>query len=174
MFKTVGIYKDLEDPEEFQKYYMNEIMPRMLTLPGVVKMKITSLKNTNPNEQPPELRGIQLIIETYYESPHFIKNNAMTPKGKKLIQLFSHNYRENMGAFIASEFTVTPDMIQRIEEPKERKGILSSGNEKEGISPGHSKRQLMRSSEEYRIARREYKYRGARRRIDRNNRIEDN
>jgi hypothetical protein len=41
MYKTIGIYKNLKDIGEFERFYVSEVMPKMLKLPGVIKMNVT-------------------------------------------------------------------------------------------------------------------------------------
>lgn len=34
MFKTIALYKDVEDAEAFEAFYVNEFIPKMLSCPG--------------------------------------------------------------------------------------------------------------------------------------------
>ncbi|WP_044642344.1 EthD domain-containing protein [Risungbinella massiliensis] len=106
MFKTIGIYKGLEDVEKFQRFYVQEVMPRMLDLPGVQQMRITALTNTNPEDQPFDMGDVQFIIETFYDSPESVKQVTMTPEGQELIKILG-TYRKNMAAFVGKEHTIT-------------------------------------------------------------------
>lgn len=106
MFKTIGIYKGLDDVAKFQRFYVQEVMPRMLELPGVQQMRITALTNTNPEDQPFDMGDVQFIIETFYDSPESVKQLAMTSEGQEMIKILG-TYRKNMAAFVGREHTIT-------------------------------------------------------------------
>lgn len=115
MIKTVSIYTDIEDVEKFQKTYMEEIMPKVLELPGVIKMNVTSLIMQNPEDQPEKLRGVQFIIETYYESLEVVHEIAYSSTGQELLQLLSDKFKGHMGGFFGKEYSIqsTPRMDKK-------------------------------------------------------------
>lgn len=106
MFKTVGIYRKLENPHEFEKFYIYEFMPRMLQLPGVLEMKISKLASTQLPGQDPHLQEIEFIVETYYESPETIKKLMATKEGREIANLLMTRVNGKMGAYVAKEYRV--------------------------------------------------------------------
>lgn len=102
MVKTVGIYKDIKDPEKFEKYYIQNVMPRLLQFPGVIRMKITSLRSA-VSEQPKEFEGIHLIIETYYQSQEVLEKLMNSPEGQEIIRLITNNPNGKLGSFFGKE-----------------------------------------------------------------------
>jgi len=102
MVKTVGIYKDIKDPDAFEKYYIQNVMPRLLQHPGVIRMRITSLRNAvNPQQE--DFEGIQLIIETYYQSHEVLEELMNSPEGEEIIRLITNNPNGKLGSFFGKE-----------------------------------------------------------------------
>lgn len=106
MFKTVGIYKSMNSPRDFEKFYISEFMPRMLQLPGVIEMKISKLTPTQLPNQDSDLQEINLIVETYYESADTLKQLMTTEEGQKIASLLVSQGQEKVGAFVAQEYKV--------------------------------------------------------------------
>ncbi|SFJ68944.1 hypothetical protein [Thermoflavimicrobium dichotomicum] len=104
MYKTVGIYKGIDDIEAFEKFYVKEVIPRMLKLPGVIKMNITRLYYTNPENQPDGLQDVQFIIETHYESLEAIHKVLDTPEGQELARIITG---KNKGRWQEGPFPVS-------------------------------------------------------------------
>lgn len=102
MVKTVGIYKNIKDPESFEQYYIKNVLPRLLQFPGVIRMKITSLKSIT-DQQPEGLEKVQLIIETYYQSQEVIEDLLTTPEGQEIIRLITNNPNGELGSFFGRE-----------------------------------------------------------------------
>lgn len=114
MFKTVGIYKKMDNIREFEEFYISEFMPRMLQLPGVLEMKINKVMPTQLPNQDPGLQEIELIVETYYKSPETIKHLMATKEGKELADLLISKGQGKFGAFVAQEYRV--ESSKRIQE----------------------------------------------------------
>lgn len=102
MIKTVGIYKNIQNPKEFEEYYISKVMPRLLQFPGVIRMKITSLKSIS-NQQPEGMEEIQLIIETYYQSQDTIEELLSTTEGREIIRLITNNPEGELGSYFGKE-----------------------------------------------------------------------
>lgn len=102
MVKTVGIYKNIKDINSFERYYIDKVMPKLLQFPGVIRMRITSLKNAT-NEQPEGLDNVQLIIETYYQSQDVLEELLQSPDGQEIIQLITNNPTGDVGSFFGKE-----------------------------------------------------------------------
>jgi hypothetical protein len=99
MYKTIGIYKDISDSKQFEKYYVEEVMPRLITFPGVIKMKITNLLNST-REKPPSFDGIQFIIETHYETIDDLRKIVDTPEGKEIVRVILGNVHGKCGTYV--------------------------------------------------------------------------
>lgn len=99
MFKTVGIYKNIKNPEQFEQYYVKEVMPKMLCLPGVIKMELTSLFHAS-TQQTEGIGEAQLIIETYFESAETIKRLSVSPEGLELAKIITNNTAGELASFI--------------------------------------------------------------------------
>jgi hypothetical protein len=99
MYKTVGIYKNITDSKEFEKYYIEAIFPKMITFPGVVKMKITNLID-NTRKIPPGMEGIQFIIETHYESIQDLRKIVDTEEGQDIVKTILGNQHAECGRYI--------------------------------------------------------------------------
>ena len=67
MFKIQGLYKNVYDLEAFEEYYTKVIIPKVLSVPGVLKVDYTTLYHST-DEQPKGLDNIHVMTETYFES----------------------------------------------------------------------------------------------------------
>lgn len=99
MYKTVGIYTDITDKQKFEKYYVNQILPRMIKFPGVIKLKITKLI-TSTRKIPTSLHELKFIIETYFETIDDIRQLVNTPEGKKIVKIILDNPYGTCGKYI--------------------------------------------------------------------------
>lgn len=102
--KTVGIYNRITNLAKFEEYYTSEITPRFLRTDGVIKMRVTMLQNAGI-QRPDE---IQLIIQTFYDSPSTLKKLVSSPIGQELSRLISNNQNGQLGAFIGIEQVLLP------------------------------------------------------------------
>lgn len=102
MIKTVGIYRNIQDPKAFEEYYITNVMPRLLRFPGVIRMKITSLQSVTQT-QPKGMEGIQLIIETYYQSQDVLEELINTAEGQEIIRLITNNPVGELASFFGKE-----------------------------------------------------------------------
>lgn len=102
--KTVGIYNRVTNLAKFEQYYTSKIAPRFLQTDGVIKMRVTMLQN--PGNHSPD--DIQLIIQTFYDSPATLKRLATSPIGQEISQLISNNQNGQLGAFIGLEKNLLP------------------------------------------------------------------
>jgi uncharacterized protein (TIGR02118 family) len=90
MYKTIGIYTNITDKQKFEKYYVNQILPRMIKFPGVIKMKITKLIATT-RKIPESYSDLKFIIETYFETIDDVRELVNTSEGKEIIKLILDN-----------------------------------------------------------------------------------
>lgn len=99
MYKTVGIYKNVTDSKAFEKYYVNKVLPRLLSFPGVIKMKITNLLDTTRG-QGHQLNDINFIIETHFETIEELRRIVDSEEGKEIVQLILDNPYGDCGTYI--------------------------------------------------------------------------
>lgn len=102
MFKTVGIYKNIVDIDKFEKYYVSEVIPRMLRLPGVIKMEVTSLFHAS-EQQAQGIDQAQLIIETHFESAETLKKLSSSPEGQEIAKFIINNQAGELASFVGRE-----------------------------------------------------------------------
>lgn len=67
MNKTITMFKNIKDLNSFLNFYLNEILPILHTLPGILYSDMIKTEQISP-EVPEQITGIQVIIETYFES----------------------------------------------------------------------------------------------------------
>lgn len=107
MIKSVGIYKNIKNLEEFEPFFIKNIIPLALKMPGVIKMNFTVLHEST-DEQPEGLNDIDVICETYFESidafAKIISAKENMDLIEDLISKFSSGKKE-IGVFLAKEKT---------------------------------------------------------------------
>ncbi|MCH5584738.1 hypothetical protein MK805_07105 [Shimazuella sp. AN120528] len=99
MYKTVGIYTKITDKKKFEKYYVENILPRMIKFPGVIKLKITHLI-TSTREIPASFQDIKFVIETYYETIDDVRQLVNTTEGKEIVKMILDNPYGTCGRYI--------------------------------------------------------------------------
>jgi hypothetical protein len=104
MYKTVGIYKNISDSKDFEKYYMEKVFPKLITFPGVLKMKITNLIDKT-RENPPGMNHIQFIIETHYESIDDLRKIIETEEGRTIARTILGNQYAECGRYVGENKT---------------------------------------------------------------------
>ncbi|TCS93588.1 hypothetical protein [Hazenella coriacea] len=102
--KTVGIYNRVTNLAKFEEYYTSEITPRFLQTDGVIKMRVTMLQSAGVQRSD----DIQLIIQTFYDSPSTLKRLVSSPIGQEISQLIANNQNGQLGAFIGVEQVLLP------------------------------------------------------------------
>ncbi|SHE69302.1 conserved hypothetical protein [Seinonella peptonophila] len=102
MYKTVGVYRNIKDVKAFEEYYVNEVMPRFLRLPGVIRMEITSLFDVT-EQQPNGMENIQLLVETYYESKKAVQYVLSSSIGKDIAKKIMENPTGEVASFVGRE-----------------------------------------------------------------------
>jgi tetrahydromethanopterin S-methyltransferase subunit B len=105
MYKTIGIYKGIRNIDEFEKFYTQEVAPRILEVAGVIKMDFTRLYYTNAMKQPTGLEDVQFIVETYYESLEALQRALDSMEGRELTRLITGRFNGIVGAFLGKEVT---------------------------------------------------------------------
>ena len=83
---------------------MENVFPKMITFPGVVKMKITNLID-NTRKSPPGMEDIQFIIETHYETIDDLRKIIETDEGKDIVQTILGNQYAECGRYVGENKT---------------------------------------------------------------------
>ncbi|WP_124728368.1 EthD family reductase [Staphylospora marina] len=99
MYKTIGLYKQMENPEEFIDFYEQVITPRLLCLPGVVKVEMTRLM-ASPFRESQDESAYFLMVETSFESPEALQQVLQSPEGMETVRLLVERAGESMTAFV--------------------------------------------------------------------------
>lgn len=104
MIKIQTLYKNIQNPDEFEAHFTDVIIPKTLDIPGVIKMEYTSLYHSS-NEQPEGLNDIHVITETYFESMEKMRETLASEEGIKLVNMISALIEDGMevAGFIAQE-----------------------------------------------------------------------
>lgn len=102
MFKVVALYQNIQDQTKFKEYYETEVLPAFFQVEGVIRIKLTSLL---PGVQPfpEEMKGIQLMIETYFESREVVGKFLNSAKGAKFLSKIINYDSGEVGLFISNE-----------------------------------------------------------------------
>jgi hypothetical protein len=88
MFKVQGLYKNVYDLEAFEEYYTKVLIPKILSVPGVLKVDYTTLYHST-DEQPEGLDNIHVMTETYFESVEEMKRVLTSEVGIEITNLIS-------------------------------------------------------------------------------------
>jgi hypothetical protein len=128
MIKIQTLYKNIQNPDEFESYFTDVIIPKTLDMPGVIKMDYTSLYHSS-NQQPEGLENIHVIIETYFESMEKMRETLASDVGIELVNMISSLIEDGMevAGFIAQEKEVYAPI--KVEKNTEMVRIISDGSE---------------------------------------------
>lgn len=85
MYKTIAIYSRIKDLNEFEVFYANEVITRVLELDEVKHIRVTTLIPANQLDQTDE---VSLLVETYYHSAEALQQVLVSEKGKEITQFF--------------------------------------------------------------------------------------
>ncbi|SEN34150.1 EthD family reductase [Lihuaxuella thermophila] len=103
MFKTIALYKDIEDAEAFEAFYVNEFIPKMLSLPGVVKLKVNRLLPAPFGERGGQEESYFLLCETYYESAEAMQKVIQSPEGLEAASMIMEKASKFMTVYVGKE-----------------------------------------------------------------------
>lgn len=121
MVKVQGLYRNIDNLDEFETYYRKVIIPKILSVPGVLKIDFTSLYHST-DKQPKGLNNIHVITETYFESVDEMKRILSSEEGEAILKLVADLGEENteIASFMAQEKVVyAPKWIEKKAEEGE-------------------------------------------------------
>lgn len=110
MIKSISVFSDIEDIQVFEDFFVKKICSILLPIPGVLHINVSSIFPTTEAEQ--KYNGIQLIIETYWESQEIMHQILQSPDGQKLLELVSDLPSGNLSSFFGKEITLYPPTKQ--------------------------------------------------------------
>jgi hypothetical protein len=87
VIKSVIVYKNVENSEIFKQFYLNEILPRVKNITGIVGINISNILQQIREDVIPSIRGVQFIIELYFESEQAMKEVADTEECQELMSI---------------------------------------------------------------------------------------
>ncbi|MCI0716228.1 MAG: EthD family reductase [Chlorobi bacterium] len=77
MVKLIAIYKTPEDAEAFDKHYIENHMPLVDKIPGLIKSEVAKLKPMPGSEN-----KYYMMTEMYYEDMDSFNSAMASPEGK--------------------------------------------------------------------------------------------
>lgn len=112
MHKTLTIFQDISDMQGFESFITNEVMPRLLAVPGIVHMEITSM-GPAVESTPVNQLSIQFILTIYFESMKAQEDLLGTQEGVELAGIVQNNPYGKVGIFMCREkvFYTTPTFL---------------------------------------------------------------
>jgi heme-degrading monooxygenase HmoA len=108
MIKTTTFYRNIEDPDSFQAFY-DSIFPEIHQLPGIIETKVTRIYDENED-------GIQLILDTLFESEAAMQRVLATPKASELMKMVNDSSVADFYWFIAQEQYTDLKQMRQMED----------------------------------------------------------
>ncbi|MFC7439941.1 EthD family reductase [Laceyella putida] len=99
MYKTVGLYKRMDNEEEFYDYYTNVVVPQLLNIPGVLKVEVTRLHSTQISGDDTYF----LMGETYFANYEAFQRVLSSPEGQAAITAMLNKAEDFMTAYVGQE-----------------------------------------------------------------------
>jgi uncharacterized protein (TIGR02118 family) len=100
MFKTVGLYREMENPQAFETYYINQIVPKILKIPGVVRVEVTRIFPSPIQPSKQDGNSFFLMSETYFESSEALQNALSTPEGMEAARLIMEAAKNDLEVYV--------------------------------------------------------------------------
>ncbi|MBA4603222.1 EthD family reductase [Thermoactinomyces mirandus] len=104
MFKVIGFYKKEEGIEEFIEYLKNVLIPRVLQVPGVIKVEYTDLVVSNSSPTPvTKDNDFAFMCEIYFASPEALQIALDSEHGKIITEVWVKHATNYMVAYVGKE-----------------------------------------------------------------------
>ncbi|MDQ0418981.1 hypothetical protein J2Z48_003206 [Croceifilum oryzae] len=104
MYKTIAVYSHIHDLNEFEVFYANEVIPRILGLEEVKHIRFTTLIPTDQIATHSE--EVSVLIETYYHSAEALHSVLGSEESKEITQCFLYIQESGMArieSFLGNE-----------------------------------------------------------------------
>lgn len=85
MHKTITMFRKVKDLNELINFYLQEIFPLLHQLPGILYSDVIPIQPMSP-DFPEDLEGIQVMMETYFESQEALVNMVESEEGLAVLQ----------------------------------------------------------------------------------------
>lgn len=85
MIKSITIFKNIENPIALLDFYVHQIFPVIHKIPGVLCTDVTRVNRVSPDISQ-DLDGIEIIMETHFESEEAMQRLIFSPEGMELMQ----------------------------------------------------------------------------------------
>lgn len=108
LYKVVTMYGNLQDPDKFYNFYSNTLVPKILSLDGVVKIHVNRLSHTSigDDEKDPSRPIYQVMGELYLtDVEKFLESLEKEEAGKFITQFLIEESRDYARLFLAFEET---------------------------------------------------------------------
>lgn len=114
MYKTIGLYKRMPNEEEFLHFYTNEIIPRLLNIPGVIKVEVTQLisQTNSPDDY-------FFMAETYFASPEALQQVLNSEEGAEVFSTMLEHAKPYLSSFIGKEDSFKVNLFGQHFVPKD-------------------------------------------------------
>jgi hypothetical protein len=87
MVKSITIFRSVGDVQALLKFYVEVALPTIHALPGVICTDITSVVSPVSADVAQDLDGIQVIMETHFESVEAMNKLLFSADTQKLMQM---------------------------------------------------------------------------------------
>ncbi|MGA8942690.1 MAG: EthD family reductase [Thermoactinomyces sp.] len=104
MYKVIGFYKKEEGIEDFIKYLKEVLIPRVLRIPGVIKVEYTDLMVSNSSPTPvTKENDFAFMCEIYFASPEALQIALESEQGKIITEVWVSQAANYMVAYVGKE-----------------------------------------------------------------------
>jgi hypothetical protein len=107
MIKSVIIYKNVENSDAFKQFYLHEILPRVKNITGIIGINITNILQQIREDVIPSIRGVQFIIELYFESEQTMNEVAHTFECQELMTIMKEKAQGEVTSLLGRQNTYT-------------------------------------------------------------------
>lgn len=99
MYKTIGLYKRMDNAEEFYDHFTNVVVPRLLNIPGILKVDVTRLHSTEMSND----STFFMMIETYFVSYEGFQRVITSPEGQEALADILSLQADCLTAYVGQE-----------------------------------------------------------------------
>lgn len=102
LIKSVSIFRNIDDIESFERFYKKVIFPRLHKMPGVIYTDVTQIAVLSEEKVAADLKGIEFIVETYFESYEAMQLIFSTPEGLEMMQIIEDYSPGELSVFVGN------------------------------------------------------------------------
>jgi hypothetical protein len=109
LIKSVTVFRKIDDIEAFERFYTKVVFPRLHKMPGVLYTDVTRIAVLSEEKMSPDLKGIEFIVETYFESYESMQLIFSTPEGLEMMQIIEDYSPGEFSVFIGNKKRILAD-----------------------------------------------------------------